>query len=313
MGIFTPSDRMTRIRPSRIRELFDLAQGVEGLISFGIGEPDFNTPENIKEAAKVALDDNLTHYSPTAGLPDLRQALSEKYQREYNTTYNPNSEIMVTAGGCQALFIIPLAFLNKGDEFIIPEPGFLTYEPQAHIADATPVYMPMKEEDDFKVNPDILENLITDKTRMLMLNFPSNPTGAMMTKKEFEQVAEIVEGKDIIVISDECYEMMVFDDYKPVHFGEILKDQTLSINSFSKTYAMAGWRIGWVTGPENLLDPLYKIQQYSAAAVSTPLQKAGVEALNGPQNATKEMMGEYDNRRKFFVDALNQIDGMLIV
>ncbi|MFH1787023.1 MAG: pyridoxal phosphate-dependent aminotransferase [archaeon] len=310
MGEFLPSDRMARIRPSRIRELFDLAQGVEGIISFGIGEPDFNTPEHIKEACKKSLDSNQTHYSPTAGIFELRKALAEKYQTQYNTTYDPKSEILITVGGCQALFVIPLCFLNKGDELIIPDPGFLTYEAQAHIADAKPVFLSMKETDGFKVDIDALENTITEKTRMLILNFPSNPTGAMMSKKEFEQVAEIVEGKDIIVVSDECYEPIVYDGYKPVHFGEILREQTIAINSFSKTYAMAGWRVGFVTAPAGMMKQLYKIQQYSAAAVSTPMQEACVAALKGPQDATRKMVEAYDKRRKFLVRALNDVDGI---
>lgn len=296
-----------RIKPSGIRRLFDLAQGMKGVISLGIGEPDFSTPPHIVEAYKKALSDGHTHYAPNTGIPELREALASKYKNDYGIEYDPKSEIIVTVGGSQALLSTLYALINPGDEVIIPDPGFMVYESDVLLAGGIPVPLKLNEEEGFKVNPDALNEAITPKTKLMILNLPSNPTGGSMTRKEQQEIAEVVKDSKLYVISDEVYEKIVYGE-KHTNFASLgVRDHTVTVNSLSKTYAMAGLRLGYLMAPKELAGNIFKVHQATVACVNTATQKAAVAALTGPQDCVEEMRREYEKRRNAMVTGLNSL------
>jgi aminotransferase len=279
------SERSKAVLPSDIRRLFDLAQGVPGIISLGIGEPDFVTPEHIRNAAKKALDDGQTHYAPSRGIPALGEEVAKRYLRDYNVTVDPRRQFFDFNGGIQALFYVAFASINPGDEVLVPDPGFLCYPNIVLSAGGKIVEYPCPEENDFKPDFDALEATITPRTKAAILNFPCNPTGAHLHPDEMKRLVKILIQHDILIISDEVYDNIIYDDYRPVSALEYgTPDQMVVINSFSKSYAMTGWRIGYTLGPEVLMNAIERIYQNSQTCINTVAQHAAVAALTGPQD-----------------------------
>ena len=300
--------RLEKIQPSVVRRLFDLAVGTRDVISLGVGEPDITTPEHIRRAAKRALDEGKTHYSPNTGIPELRQAIADRYSSGYGVDYYAKSEVMVVVGGTEALFCAIAAFLNPGDEVILPEPGYLTYDPAVRIAGGSPVGVPV-DEPDFRMRPQDIEAAITDRTKLIMLNFPSNPTGAVMPADEIREILDIAREHDLLVLSDEIYEAFTYDGLKHVCVPAIDRERVILVNGFSKTYAMTGWRVGYVCAPKELMEPMFKVHQNVTSSTNTFAQWAAVEALRGPQNCVRKMVADYDKRRKLTFELLNSIPG----
>jgi aminotransferase len=303
--------RLKKIRPSGIRRLFSLAQGVPNVISLGIGEPDFIPPAHILEAAKRALDEGRTHYTPTAGIPELREALVEKAKRDYDLSYDPNSEVLVTAGGTEAIFLALLALINPGDEVLIPDPGFVCYEPGILMAGGGPVSMPVLEKKGFKPDAKVVMSLITDKSRVIITNTPNNPTGSVLSHNDITALAKLAIERDLIVISDEVYEKITYDDVEHHCLATFpgMRERTVVVNSFSKTYAMTGLRVGYALGPEELISAMTLAHQYITACVNGPAQYAALAALEGSQRFVRDMVSEFDRRRRLLHSRLNEIEG----
>ncbi|NJE61037.1 pyridoxal phosphate-dependent aminotransferase [Thermococcus sp. 21S7] len=305
------SDRLELVNPSEIRKLFDLAQGVEGLISLGIGEPDFDTPEHIKEYAKEALDKGMTHYGPNAGLMMLREALAWKLKEQNGIEVDPKTQVMVTVGANQAFLMGFAAFLKEGEEVLIPSPMFVSYAPTVLLAGGKPVEVPTYEENEFRLSVDDLEKHVTDKTRALIINTPNNPTGAVLTKKDIEEIADFAVEHDLIVFSDEVYEHFVYDGVKNHSIASLdgMFERTLTINGFSKTFAMTGWRLGFVAAPEWIIEKMTRFQMYNATCPVTFAQYAAAKALKDERSwkAVEEMRNEYDRRRHLVWKRLNEM------
>jgi len=305
------SERALMIRPSGIRQLFDLAQKMKGVINLGIGEPDFETPAHIKEAAKKALDEGYTRYTPNSGFVDLREALSDKVKRDNGLNYSPD-EIIVSDGGCTGSILLSmLALVNPGDEVIISDPCFVVYEAIVRIVGATPVFVPITEENDFRMLPENVEKAVTTKTKLIFINSPCNPTGGVMLKADLEGIADIVKRHNLYVLSDEVYEKMLYDGMKHYSIAafEGMSDRTVTVNGFSKTYAMTGWRIGYALGEKAIIDQMVKMQQYTMVHAPAISQRAAIAALRGPQDFVKEMVEIFDERRLFITKRLNEIKG----
>jgi aspartate/methionine/tyrosine aminotransferase len=290
---------LKKIKPSGIRKLFNLAQGKKDLVSFGIGEPDFITPTHIREAAKKALDEGYTRYTPNLGFPEFREALAIKLNQKNKISVTPE-EVVVASGGTEALFFSFYTLINPGDEVIIPDPGFVTYESQIYFAGGTPVYSPLREENNFHPDLKELKNCVTSKTKAILLNSPSNPTGAAFKKEELLVIAEIAKEKDLFVISDELYEDIVYDGREHISIASLpgMKERTISIFGFSKSYAMTGWRLAYLAAPLNLVKEIAK---------NSVAQRAGLAAIQGSQDCVKEMFTAYNERRNVLTKGLNEI------
>jgi aminotransferase len=303
--------RLSGIKPSGIRRLFDLAQGDPDVISLGVGEPDFVSPSHVLEAAKQAMDEGKTHYTPNAGILELREGLAKKAKKDYSLLYDPQSEVLVTAGGTEAIFLALTALINPGDEVLVPNPGFVCYEPNILMAGGVPVSMPLFEENNFRLNVDVVTSLITDRSRVMILNFPNNPTGSVLSYNDIAGLAKLAVERDLIVISDEVYEKILYDNIKHHCLATFhgMRDRTIVVNSFSKTYAMTGFRIGFTLGPKELIASMLKCHQYVAACTNAPAQYAAVAALEGPQTFTENMVQEFDRRRHLLHSRLNEIEG----
>jgi aspartate aminotransferase len=310
------SERIKGIKPSptlamNAKALSMRAAGVD-VISFGVGEPDFETPKHIREEAFQAMEGGFTRYTAVAGIPELKQAIVEKFQRDNNLQYEP-AEVMVSCGGKHVLYNLAQALLNPGDEVIIPAPYWVSYPPIAVLAGAKPVIVETQEEDDFRLRPDALEAAITPKTKLLVLNSPSNPTGSVLNKADLESLAEVILRHKVMVVSDEIYEKLIFDGtpfYSIAQVSEALKSRTFVVNGVSKTYAMTGWRIGYVAGPREVIAGMTKIQSQSTSNPNSIAQKASVAALRGPQACVQEMVQAFDERRRYLVDRLNAMPGI---
>jgi len=308
---FKMASRLSKIKPSGIRRLFSLAQSMPDVIGLGLGEPDFVPPPHVLEAVKQALDKGKTHYPLTTGIAELREALAKKAKREYGLTYNPETEILVTVGGTQAIFLALMALTDSGDEVLIPDPGFVCYQPSVLITGGTPVSMPALEENEFKLNADVVMSHVTDRSRIMIVNSPNNPTGAVFSYDDLASLAKLAVERDLVVISDEVYERITYDGAKHYCLASFpgMRERTLVVGSFSKTYAMTGFRIGYVFGPEELVTPMMLTHQFSVACVSGPAQYAAVSALEGPQSFVNDMVAEFDRRRKLLYERLNEIEG----
>ena len=303
------SDRIQLIRPSGIRKLFDIAQQMDNVISLGIGEPDFNTPPHIKTAAIAAINEGYTHYTPNAGFPDLREALAQKVAEQNDLAYH-SDEVIVTNGGCTgALLLAMLALVNPGDEVIISDPGFVVYDAAVRIAGAIPVPVVVKEDTDFRMLPDVVEQHITAKTRALILNSPSNPTGSVQLHKDLKSLANLAQQHNFYVISDEVYEKMVYDGTKHYSIASFpgMHARTVTVNSLSKTYAMTGWRIGYATADHPIIDQMIQLQQFTMVHAPAISQRAALAALTGPQDFVDYMVQRFDKRRHFLVKRLNEL------
>ncbi|NJE10169.1 pyridoxal phosphate-dependent aminotransferase [Thermococcus sp. MAR1] len=305
------SDRLELVNPSEIRKLFDLAQGVEGLISLGIGEPDFDTPEHIKEYAKEALDRGMTHYGPNAGIMMLREALAWKLKEQNGIEVDPKTQVMVTVGANQAFLMGFAAFLKDGEEVLIPSPMFVSYAPAVILAGGKPVEVPTYEENEFRLSVDDLEKHVTNKTRAIIINSPNNPTGAVLTRKDLEEIADFAVEHDLIVFSDEVYEHFVYDGVKNYSIGALdgMFERTITINGFSKTFAMTGWRLGFVAAPEWIIEKMTRFQMYNSTCPVTFAQYAAAKALKDERSwkAVEEMRQEYDRRRNLVWKRLNEM------
>jgi aspartate aminotransferase len=287
------------------------AAGVD-VISFGVGEPDFDTPKHIREEAIRAIEEGFTRYTAVGGIPELKDAIIEKFRRDNDLSYEPD-EVMVSCGGKHVLYNLAQAFLNPGDEVIIPAPYWVSYPPIVILAGASPVIVGTQEADDFKLSPESLEKAITPRTRLLILNSPSNPTGSVYTESELRALIEVILKYNIWVISDEIYEKLIFDD-RPFHsvaqLSEEAKSKTFVVNGVSKTYAMTGWRIGYVAGPRQIMAGMTKIQSQSTSNPNSIAQKAAVAALNGPQDSIEAMVEAFVSRREYLLERLNAIKGV---
>ena len=287
------------------------AQGIH-VISFGAGEPDFDTPQNIKQAAKKAIDDGFTKYTPVGGIDDLKDAIIKKFQRDSGLTYK-RSEIIVSCGGKHSFYNLAQAIFDQGDEVIVPSPYWVSYPPMVALANAMPVIVETEEKNEFKITPDGLKKAVTPKTKALIINSPSNPTGSAYTKGELEKIAEMAISKNFFVISDEIYEKIVYDGFQftsIASLGDEMKKRTIIVHGVAKTYAMTGWRIGYTAGSDEIISAMNNIQSQSTSNPTSISQKASVEALIGPQNEVEKMVSAFGQRRNYIVDRLNKIPGV---
>lgn len=301
-------DNIKNMPPSGIRKYFDMINEMEDVISLGVGEPDFVTPWNVVEAGIYSLEKGHTHYSSNAGFIELREEIANYLYRKFNLSYNPKEEILVTVGGSEAIDLALRALVGPGDEVIIPEPSFVAYKGCTTFTGATSKIINLKAEDEFKLMPDDLRDAITDKTKVLILPFPNNPTGAIMTKEELEKIVDVVKDKNIIILSDEIYGELSYDK-KHVSIAEFeeVKDKTLIINGFSKAYAMTGWRLGYACGNKVLIDAMKKIHQYAIMCSPTTAQYAAIEALKHGDDSVREMASEYNRRRRVLVNGFRKM------
>lgn len=300
------SDKITTIKPSGIRKFFDLVSEMKDAISLGVGEPDFDTPWRIREEGIYTLEKGKTYYTSNSGLMDLRIEISRYLERRFGLNYDEEKEIIVTVGGSEGIDLAFRAMLNPGDEVIIPEPCYVSYVPCVTLADGVPVTVNLKEENDFKLTKEQLLSAITPRTKILVLAFPNNPTGAVMTKEELEEIAEVVKEKDIFVVSDEIYAELSYGNTRHCSIASIdgMKERTIVINGFSKAHAMTGWRLGYACGPEVIIKQMLKIHQFAIMCAPTNSQYAAVEALRECDDAVEEMRNEYDRRRRFMLSKL---------
>lgn len=300
------SDKITTIKPSGIRKFFDLVSEMKDAISLGVGEPDFDTPWRIREEGIYTLEKGKTYYTSNSGLMDLRIEISRYLERRFGLNYDAEKEVIVTVGGSEGIDLAFRAMLNPGDEVIIPEPCYVSYVPCVTLADGVPVTVNLKEENDFKLTKEQLLSAITPRTKILVLAFPNNPTGAVMTKEELEEIAEIVKEKDIFVVSDEIYAELSYGNTRHCSIASIdgMKERTIVINGFSKAHAMTGWRLGYACGPEVVIKQMLKIHQFAIMCAPTNSQYAAVEALKECDDAVEEMRNEYDRRRRFMLSKL---------
>jgi aminotransferase len=297
------------MKPSGIRKYFDIANSMEGVISLGVGEPDFRTPWQIRSAGVRALERGSTRYTANRGLEELRLEISKYVERKYSVSYSAKTDILVTVGGSEAIDAAVRAVVNPGDEVIIPQPSYVCYEPITRLAGGVPVIINTKAENEFKLTAEELLEKINEKTKALILPYPCNPTGAIMEREDLEKIAEVIKEKNIIVISDEIYAELTFAKEKHVSIASIdgMKERTVLINGFSKAFSMTGWRLGYACGPEALMKEITKIHQYAIMCAPTVSQFAAVEALRSCDEEVEKMREEYDGRRKIIVKGFNDI------
>ena len=305
------SDKIVSIPPSGIRKFFDIVNEMEGAISLGVGEPDFDTPWHIREEGIYSLEKGRTFYTSNAGLKQLKDEICNYLKRRFEVSYDPDTEIMVTVGGSEAIDVAMRAMLNPGDEVLIPQPSYVSYLPCVTLADGVPVIIELEEKDQFKLTPEKLLEKITDKTKILVLPFPNNPTGAIMEKHELEEIAKIVIEKDLFVVTDEIYSELTYQrKHATIAAFPGMKERTVLINGFSKAYAMPGWRIGYSAAPLEVTTAIKAVQGHVTSAANSIAQKAALEALSGPQDTVAVMCGEYARRRSRVAQLLQEIPGV---
>ena len=303
------SDKVVNLKPSGIRKFFDIVTEMEDAISLGVGEPDFDTPWFIRDEGIYSLEKGRTFYTSNSGLKDLRKEISNYIQRTQQINYNPDNEIVVTVGGSEAIDICLRAVINPGDEVVIPQPSYVSYEPCSVLAGAKPVIIKLKNENEFRLKPDELLNAVTDKSKVLILPYPNNPTGAIMEKEDLEKIAKIIKEKDLLVLSDEIYSALTYKG-RHVSIASIdgMKERTILINGFSKAYAMTGWRLGYACGPKDLIKQMTKIHQFAIMCAPTTSQYAAVEALKKGDEEVEKMRQSYNQRRRFLMDAFKKMN-----
>jgi aminotransferase len=300
--------RIAEIPPSGIRRFFDIAATMKDVISLGIGEPDFVTPEPVLESGVASLRRGETHYTSNSGILELRQALSDHLGRRYGVRYNAADEIIITVGVSEALYLALAATLDAGDEVIVPQPCFVAYGPEVTLAGGTPRYLATRVEDAFQVTAEDIERAITPRTKAVLIGYPNNPTGAVMGRDALLQVAELAARRDLLVISDEIYDRLVYG-VEHVCFASLprMRERTITLGGFSKAYAMTGWRIGYAAAPGELLAAMRKVHQYTIMSAPTTAQVAAVTALAEGEGFVEKMVGEYDRRRRLIVGGLNRL------
>ncbi len=302
------SEKIINIKPSGIRKFFDLVSEMKDVISLGVGEPDFDTPWHIRDEGIYSLEKGKTFYTSNSGLKELRQEIVNYIKRTQNIEYNPLKEVIVTVGGSEAIDIGLRALINDGEEVIIPQPSYVSYEPCAILANAKPVIINLKSEDDFRLKPKDLINSITPKTKVLILPYPNNPTGAIMEKEDLEAIRKIIIDNDLYVMSDEIYSEL---SYKGKHISiaslEGMKERTILINGFSKSYAMTGWRLGYALAPEHIIKQMTKIHQFAIMCAPTTSQYAAIEALKNGDDDVSSMRQAYNQRRRFLLNEFKEM------
>ncbi len=303
------SEKITQIPFSGIRKFFDVVSEMPDAISLGVGEPDFDTPWRIREEGIYSLERGRTFYTSNAGLKELKAEIVRYLDRKINVAYDMNKEILVTVGGSEGIDIALRAMLDPGDEVLIPQPSYVSYLPCTVLADGVPVVIPLKNENEFKLTRQELLDHVTEKSKILILPFPNNPTGSIMTKEELEDLVDVIVEHDLYVISDEIYSELTYKG-KHVSIASLpgIKERTIVINGFSKGYAMTGWRLGYAAGPANILEQMMKIHQYAIMCAPTNSQYAAVQGLRHCDGEVEEMRQEYDRRRRFLVDFFKKID-----
>lgn len=302
------SDKIQTIKPSGIRKFFDIVNTMEGAISLGVGEPDFETPYFIRDEGVYSLEKGRTFYTSNSGLMDLRMEIDRYIKRKYKVSYNPAKEIIVTVGGSEGIDIALRAMLNPGDEVLLPQPSYVSYEPCTILANGVPVIIDLKEENSFKLTAEQILEKITDKTKILILPFPNNPTGSILSYKELEEIAKVCIEKDLFVLSDEIYcELTYAGDHASIIQVPGMKERTILINGFSKSYAMTGWRLGYACGPEKIIEQMTKIHQFCIMCAPTTSQYAAVIALRDGDEAVAKMRESYNQRRRYVLSRLNDM------
>lgn len=297
------SNKVKVIPPSGIRKFFDIVTEMKDAVSLGVGEPDFDTPWHIREEGIYSLEKGKTFYTSNSGMIELRQEICNYLKRRFNLEYDYNTETLITVGGSEGIDLAFRALINPGDEVLIPEPSFVSYKPCAYLAGATPVPIPLKEENEFRLTPEEVEQYVTDKTKILVLPFPNNPTGAIMDKEDLMKIAEVVKKHDLIVLSDEIYAELTYDhEHISIASLEGMKERTIIINGFSKAYSMTGWRMGYVVGPSEVIAPMTKIHQYGIMCTPTTSQFAALEAVKNGDSDVQEMRKAYNQRRRVMID-----------
>lgn len=303
------NSKIQKIKPSGIRRFFDIANEMDHVISLSIGEPDFKTPWHVREEGIRSLEKGKTWYSPNRGFANLRNEISRYFKRRFNVEYNPDSEVLVTVGGSEAIDACIRCVVEEGEEVLIPQPSFVCYEPLAQMADAKTVIIETKAENNFRLTPEELESHITPKSKLLILPFPNNPTGAVMRRSDLETIAKIVEKHNLFVLSDEIYGELTYGNESHVSFAEIegMKERTVVISGFSKTYAMTGWRLGYALGPAPVLDQMTKLHQFAIMSAPTTAQYAAIEALKNGDSDIENMKKQYDMRRRLVVGSFQKM------
>ncbi|MDC7292396.1 MULTISPECIES: aminotransferase class I/II-fold pyridoxal phosphate-dependent enzyme [unclassified Butyrivibrio] len=300
--------KVVDIKPSGIRKFFDIVHETEGAISLGVGEPDFDTPWHIRDEGIYSLEKGRTFYTSNSGLIELRKEVSNYIKRTQGIDYDPMSEVFITVGGSEAIDLAFRAMIDPGDEVLIPQPSYVSYEPCAILADAKPVIIELKEENEFRLTAEEVLEKVTDKTKILVLPFPNNPTGAIMEKEDLEKIAKVVIEKDLYVLSDEIYGELSYKS-KHVSIASLpgMRERTILINGFSKAYAMTGWRLGYACGPEVIMKQMVKIHQYAIMCAPTTSQYAAVEALKNGDEDVKVMREEYNRRRRYLLNEFKRL------
>ena len=296
------SSTIVNIKPSGIRKFFDIAAEMDDVISLGVGEPDFDTPWHVRDEGIYSLEKGRTSYTSNAGLKELKEEIAKFLQRRYDLTYDPNKEMIVTVGGSEGIDICMRAMLDPGDEVLIPQPSYVSYEPCAILANGTPVIIELKAENEFRLTAEELEAAITPKTKLLVLPFPNNPTGAIMERKDLEAIAEVILKHDLYVLSDEIYSELTYtDNHVSICNLPGMQERTILINGFSKSHSMTGWRLGYACGPELIIKQMLKIHQFAIMCAPTTSQYAAVEAMRNGDADVQEMKAEYNVRRKYLL------------
>ena len=302
------SKTVTALKPSGIRKFFDIAATMQNVISLGIGEPDFTTPQPIIDAGIRSLKQGETHYTSNLGIFELREAIADNLEKLYGVRYDPVNEIIATVGVSEALYLTFSALLDPGDEVIIPTPCFVSYQAEVALAGGVPVEVYTNMEEDFQPNPAVIKKAITAKTKAILLGYPNNPTGAVVSKENLQAIADLAAEHDLVVVSDEIYDRLVYD-FEHVCFSSLpgMQERTVLLGGFSKAYAMTGWRIGYAAGPASLINGLVRIHQYSVMSAPTISQYAALEALRVGEPYVQEMLAEYDRRRKLIHAGMNEL------
>ncbi len=307
------SEKLTQsirsVKPSGIRRFFDIVNEMDNVISLSVGEPDFQTPWHVREAGITSLEQGKTWYTPNRGFKELCREISNFYKRKYNLTYDPLEECVVTVGGSEAIDIAIRCMASAGDEVLIPQPSFVCYEPLTMMAGATPVIIETKAENAFRLTAEQLEEKITEKTKLLILPYPNNPTGGIMERADLEEIAAVIEKHDLMVLSDEIYSELTYEGKQHVSIASIdgMRERTIVINGFSKSYAMTGWRLGYALGPKEIIAMMVKLHQFCIMSAPTTAQYAAIEALRNGDVDIENMRSEYDMRRRFVVGSLNEM------
>lgn len=303
------SQRTVSLKPSGIRKFFDIANEMDDVISLSVGEPDFHTPWHIREAGIESLEKGRTSYTPNRGFLKLRAEISNYLERHYNVKYDPQSEVLVTVGGSEAIDLCVRTLIEPGDEVLIPEPSFVCYVPITEMAGGVPVIIETKPENKFRLTAEELEEKITDKTKLLIMPYPNNPTGAVMRRSDLEAVAQVVERHNLMVLSDEIYASLTYGEEKHTAFSAIpgMQERTILVNGFSKSHSMTGWRMGYAAGPKEIISLMTKLHQFAIMSAPTMSQYAAIEAMKNGDDDIEYMRQQYDMRRRLIVDGLNKM------